>query len=240
MRDYLKTGITLMVITIIAALVLSVVYTIVEEPIANAELGAKLAAIRNVLTDADSGELLIAEESIPETASELAEFEWFPEGFTASEGIIYQAVDSQGRVESPAYKFLKDDGSEVFVAIGIAVGYGGDVKSMAAFVKDSDGVHLNGIKVLEYSQETPGLGANIANDSVQKRFYPIDSQGLQKSIKVDKDAGVTPIGDQIDIRKREDGIVTVSDVMTGATITPRAVAFSLNAISEFLEKAGVR
>ena len=75
MRDYLKTGITLMVITIIAALVLSVVYTIVEEPIANAELGAKLAAIRNVLTDADSGELLIAEESILEIVSELAEFE---------------------------------------------------------------------------------------------------------------------------------------------------------------------
>ncbi|RLL86080.1 electron transporter RnfG [Mesotoga sp. H07pep.5.4] len=240
MRDYLKTGITLMVITIIAALVLSVVYTIVEEPIANAELGAKLKAIREVLTDSDTGELLIAEDSIPETATELAEFEWLPQGFSASEGIIYRAEGNQGKVESPAYKFVKEDGTEIFIAIGIAVGYGGDVKSMAAFVKEPDGVKLNGIKVLEYSQETPGLGANIANADVQKRFYPVSKEGLDKGIRVDKDAGVTPVGDQIDARKREDGIVTVSDVMTGATITPRAVASSLNAISEFLEKAGVR
>jgi len=240
MREYLKTGITLMVITIIAALVLSVVYTVVKEPIATAELGAKLKAIREVLTDAETGELLIAAENIPETASELAEFEWFPAGFDSSEGIIYTATSSQGKVESPAYKFVKEDGSEIYVAIGIAVGYGGDVKSMAAFVSGPNGVSLNAIKVLEYSQETPGLGANIANAAVQQRFFPIASKGLDKGVRVDKDAGVTPSGDQIEIRKQEDGIVTVSDVMTGATITPRAVAFSLNAISEFLEKAGVR
>ncbi|MDD3460857.1 MAG: hypothetical protein PHW28_06135 [Mesotoga sp.] len=97
MREYLKTGITLMVITIIAALVLSVVYTVVKEPIANAELGAKLKAIREVLTDAETGELLIAAENTPETASELAEFEWFPAGFDSSEGITYTATSSQGK-----------------------------------------------------------------------------------------------------------------------------------------------
>ncbi len=32
---------------------------------------------------------------------------------------------------------------------------------------------------------------------------------------------------------------TTSDVMTGATITPRAVVTSINAMYEFLKKAGV-
>ena len=40
------------------------------------------------------------------------------------------------------------------------------------------------------------------------------------------------------MQKEEDGIVTVSDVMTGATITPRAVASSLTPSPNSLDKAG--
>ena len=61
MRDYFKTGITLMIITVIAAFALSAVYSIVKEPIANAELGARLQAIRDVLKDPSTGKSMVSD-----------------------------------------------------------------------------------------------------------------------------------------------------------------------------------
>lgn len=238
MREYLKTGITLMIITVIAALLLSVVYSIVREPITNAELGAKLKAIRDVLEDPSTRRPLVQDGKIPQTAVELATFEWSPEAIDFGEGKVYVSDDGRSRLESPAYKFVADDGRNIYVVIGSSVGYGGDVKTMAAFVVTESGLELNGIRVLEYSQETPGLGANIASIDIQNRFFPVATEGLNKGLKVNQDANVTPTGDEITLRRELDGIITVSDVMTGATITPRAVAFSINAMYQFLKKAG--
>jgi len=240
MRDYFKTGITLMIITVIAAFALSAVYSIVKEPIANAELGARLQAIRDVLKDPSTGKSMVSDEKIPSTASDLANFEWSPSGFQVEDGIIFKGEDGRGKVDSPVYRFTSDDGMEIYIAIASAVGYGGDVKTMASFISTGTGLKLNGIKVLEYSQETPGLGANIANSDIQKRFYPVEPSGLERELKVNKDAGVTPIGEEIDLKRETEGIVTVTDVMTGATITPRAVTVSINTMYQFLKKAGVK
>lgn len=239
MRDYFKTGVTLMIITVIAAFALSGVFSIVKEPIANAELGARLQAIRDVLRDPRSGESLVQIEKLPDTASELADYEWQPEDFQPEAGVLFTGADGRGRVVYPVYRFVSQDGRDIYVVMGSAVGYGGDVKTMAAFVASTRGLSLNGIKVLEYSQETPGLGANIANSKIQERFFPIDPAGLEMGLKVNKDAGQTPVGPQIDSKREMEGIVTVSDVMTGATITPRAVVVSINAMFQFLKKAGV-
>ncbi|HNR79298.1 MAG TPA: RnfABCDGE type electron transport complex subunit G [Mesotoga infera] len=240
MRDYFKTGITLMIITVIAAFALSAVYSIVKEPIANAELGARLQAIRDVLKDPSTGKSMVSDEKIPSTASDLANFEWSPSGFQVEDGIIFKGEDGRGKVDSPVYRFTSDDGMEIYIAIASAVGYGGDVKTMASFISSDTGLKLNGIKVLEYSQETPGLGANIASSDIQKRFYPVESSGLERALKVNKDAGVTPTGEEIDLKRETEGIVTVTDVMTGATITPRAVTVSINTMYQFLKKAGVK
>jgi electron transport complex protein RnfG len=97
---------------------------------------------------------------------------------------------------------------------------------------------LNSIKVIEYSQETPGLGAKISQENIQKRFYPVSNQGLSENLKVNQDANVVVSENEIKEYRNERGIIQVSDVMTGATITPRAVATSLNAMYEFLKKAG--
>jgi electron transport complex protein RnfG len=240
MRDYFKTGITLMIITVIAAFALSAVYSIVKEPIANAELGARLQAIRDVLKDPSTGKSMVSDGKIPSTASDLANFEWSPSGFQVEDGIIFKGEDGRGKVDSPVYRFTSDDGMEIYIAIASAVGYGGDVKTMASFISSDTGLKLNGIKVLEYSQETPGLGANIASSDIQKRFYPVESSGLERALKVNKDAGVTPTGEEIDLKRETEGIVTVTDVMTGATITPRAVTVSINTMYQFLKKAGVK
>ncbi len=240
MRDYFKTGITLMIITVIAAFALSAVYSIVKEPIANAELGARLQAIRDVLKDPSTGKSMVSDGKIPSTASDLANFEWSPSGFQVEDGIIFKGEDGRGKVDSPVYRFTSDDGMEIYIAIASAVGYGGDVKTMASFISTDTGLKLNGIKVLEYSQETPGLGANIASSDIQKRFYPVESSGLERALKVNKDAGVTPTGEEIDLKRETEGIVTVTDVMTGATITPRAVTVSINTMYQFLKKAGVK
>jgi len=114
------------------------------------------------------------------------------------------------------------------------------VVSVAAFLTTPQGLKLNAIKVMEYSQETPGLGANIARDDIQKRFYPIASEGLEKGLKVNKDAGIIVPSNELQRARDTEGVVQTSDVMTGATITPRAVVNSINTMYEFLKKAGVK
>jgi len=106
---------------------------------------------------------------------------------------------------------------------------------MAAFQLDktTGELSLKAIKVLDYSQETPGLGAKIADPNVQKRFFPIPETGLSNGLKVDKDAGKQGIDPE---EAKQEGVVKVSDVMTGATITPRAVVSSLNAMYKFLKE----
>jgi electron transport complex protein RnfG len=82
----------------------------------------------------------------------------------------------------------------------------------------------NAIKVLDASQETPGLGAKILEEAPQKRFYGIPQEGLEHGVVVDKDAK----------GRKGPGVVKTSDIMTGATITPRAVANAINIMYAYL------
>jgi len=168
----------------------------------------------------------------------LAKYEWTPR--PSEEGIMYSSTTWKGKVQSPAYIFETKDGKKVYVLTGQAVGYGGNVVSVAAFLTTSQGLKLNAIKVMEYSQETPGLGANITRDDIHKRFYPIASEGLEKGLKVNKDAGIIVPSNELQRARDTEGVVQTSDVMTGATITPRAVVNSINTMYEFLKKAGVK
>ena len=120
------------------------------------------------------------------------------------------------------------------------VGFGGDVVSVISIFVDrkTGDYYLNKIEVINYSQETPGLGAKINEDAVKKRFYLIPKEGLEKGLKVNKDAGVLVPENEIDEYKKR-GVVQTSDIMTGATITPRAVVNSINAAIRFLKENGV-
>lgn len=218
-KEMIKTSLILMIYTLIAGLALSVVYKLTEVRITEAEMENVIKSMELVLTD-ENGNNLVPSEEIKRKVIE--------ERKNAGKEIYTNGV---GTVVSPVYEF-KTDCATYYVLTGYAVGYGGKVITMAAFEKNEQ-LQLRAIKVLDYSQETPGLGAKIAEEEVQQRFYPIPSSGLEKGLKVDKDAGKTVTDPEV---SKSEGVVKVSDVMTGATITPRAVVNSINAMYEYLKR----
>lgn len=233
MGSFLKMGLTLMMFAIVVAILLAGVYTITEEPIALAELNVKLQSIKTVLTDPASGELLIDEKDIPVSQEALAGKIWQQ----SEEDYLYESKTFSGYCSSPAYKFLLKDGREAYIINGASVGYGGYVTLMCSFVKDGQTLEMLRLEVLDYSQETPGLGAKIAEEAVKERFSQIPQQGLSAIVKVDKDSGKSPAKTEEDAQawKRE-GIISVSDLMTGATITPRGAANAINTMYDYLQK----
>ncbi|PNR96475.1 RnfABCDGE type electron transport complex subunit G [Petrotoga olearia] len=231
MREYLKTGLILAAFMVAAGLLVSVVYNFVNPMIAQSEFNNTLSAIEEVLKDANTGEYLVS--NIPTNEEQLQNYIWQE----SQNGVLYVS-QKNAKVYSPVYKFAENN-NEIYVMTVSGVGYGGDVVSVISFIKKDDGqLALNKIEVINYSQETPGLGARISEESVKKRFSLIPESGLNSGVQVDKDAGVTVSANSIDAYK-EQGVIKTSDVMTGATITPRAVADSINAAVEFLKEEGV-
>src|SRR6056297_3419158 len=185
MGNYLKIGFTLMAFAIVVAVLLAAVYTITEEPIAIAELNVKLESIKTVLTDPVSGELLIDKNDIPETQEKLNEKIWKEN----EDKNLYESQAYNGYCASPAYKFALKDGRTAYILNGASVGYGGYVTIMCSFISNGDSMEMMRLEVLDYSQETPGLGAKIAEEPVKERFFNIPESGLEKGLVVDKDAG---------------------------------------------------
>ncbi len=217
-----KLSITLMVYTVIAGILLALVYQYTQTRIAEAELANIISSMSFLLTDENDKKIVPLDEvkkTVVEKRNEMGK-------------VIYE--DGVGTVISPVYEF-QTQGAKYYILSGYAVGYGGNVLTMAAFKLDENSgeLSLKAIKVLDYSQETPGLGAKISEPANQARFYPILESGLKAGLKVDKDAGKQNLDPE---RAKQEGIVKVSDVMTGATITPRAVVNSLNAMYKFLRE----
>ena len=230
MKEHLKTGLILAVFMLASGLLVSIVYNFVSPYLEQGDISNTLKAIEEVLKDPTSGSLIIS--SIPKDKKSLDEAVWKD----SPDGVLY--TSSKGaKVYSPSYMF-KEGSKEIYVLTVSGLGFGGEVKSILSLVKENNELKLNKIEVLDYSGETPGLGAKIAQDSVKSRFYNIPQEGLISGIRVDKDAKASISTEEIDSYK-EQGIVKTSDIMTGATITARAVADSINAAVEFLKQEGV-
>ncbi|RKX54209.1 MAG: electron transporter RnfG [Thermotoga sp.] len=235
MGEILKTALILTLVTLIAGIGLGLIYAMVKKPIEKAELNAKLKAIREVLIDPESGKLMVDDSELPKSLSELENKIWRSD----ESGIVCNCRKFKAKVYSPVYRFKGLNGEEIFILTGSSPGYGGDVVVMASFVKKADGMFENAIEILDYSQETPGLGARISESEVKKRFYGVPFSAFKKSegLKVNKDAGVMPKDKREEIEKlKRDGVIQTSDIMTGATITPRAVVNTLNCMFEWLGK----
>ncbi|PNR94636.1 RnfABCDGE type electron transport complex subunit G [Petrotoga sp. 9PWA.NaAc.5.4] len=230
MRDYIKTGFILAAFMIASALLVSVVYNFVQSTIEATEFSNVLKAVEKVLEDPITGEYLIT--NIPKDKESLDSKIWKED----PSGVLYSTSKS-AKVYSPAYKFVEGD-KEIYVLNISGVGYGGDVKAIASFVKNEDGIKLNKIEITDYSQETPGLGARIGEEQVKRRFYPIPEQGLLSGVKVDRDVGANIPQNAIEEYKNQ-GIIKTNDVMTGSTITSRAVTNAINTAVEFLKTEGV-
>ncbi|SHH21958.1 RnfABCDGE type electron transport complex subunit G [Thermosipho atlanticus] len=218
MKEILKTGFTLMVFTLIAGLALGLIYQVTKGSIDNAELQNTLKAVKFVLSE--NGKLMVSKDLIEERINK-----------TLKEKVKEVYKTDKATVLTPVLKFNTEKGL-IYVLKAYGIGYGGKVITIASFIVNNCRIDLHAIKVIEYSQETPGLGAKIAEEEAQERFYPIPYEGLKNGVKVDKDAGKTNLKPE---EAKKIGVVKISDVMTGATITPRAVANSIQAMFEYLK-----
>jgi electron transport complex protein RnfG len=219
-KETLKISLTLMIYTLVAGIALALVYQTTEQRIAEAELDNVIKSMEFLLKS-DDGTKIVDIDTIKKTVIDKR---------TDMGKELY--TDGFGTVISPVYEF-ESNSVKYYVLSGYAIGYGGKVLTMAAFKNENGELSLYKIKVLDYSQETPGLGAKIAEQNIQARFYPIPESGLKNGLKVDKDSG-KQFSDPEEAKTV--GVAKVSDVMTGATITPRAVVSSLNAMYKFLRE----
>ncbi len=216
MKEHLKMGLILLVYCAIAGLALGLVYVVTKERIAQIELSEKLQAIEQVLKD-EKGNYIV---SMSEIRSGLSKAE--------GEGTVYS--NPFGQVYAPVYRFETSSGN-IYVLSGAGIGYGGYVTVVASFIEKPEGFELYSMRVTGYANETPGLGARIGEEEVQKRFYPMPAEAIKSGVRVDKDAGATNLTPE---EAKQKGVAKVSDVMTGATITSRAVADALSVMIEYL------
>ena len=143
MKEMMKNTGILLAITIVAGLLLGLVYQITKEPIAQQEESAKTEAYKAVFAEADSFEAIVDAED--------ADLSAYLEqnGFSQSINEIMEAKDASGEVLGYAINITTPEG------------YGGDI-TFSLGVKN-DGT-LNGIEILSIG-ETAGLGMNAGAQS---------------------------------------------------------------------------
>ena len=155
MKNIIKDACILFAITLVAGILLGLVYNVTKDPIAQQNEKAKQKAYQEVIADADKFEALdgsYASDKVAETAKTV--------------------------LSASATDFSKDEVSEVVAGIkngkiiGFVVtvvahdGYGGDIQ-FAMGIQD-DGT-LNGISILSIG-ETAGLGMRANTDAFKDQF----------------------------------------------------------------------
>lgn len=174
MKEMMKNTGILLAITVIAGLLLGVVYQVTKEPIAKQEAMAKQAACQEVFEDAASFEA-VELSAADETA-------WNSEGY-GQESIdeVMMAKDSAGN----ALGYV--------ITVTTKEGYGGDIQFTMGV--RSDGT-VNGISLLSIS-ETAGLGMRadevlkpqFAGKQVEKFAYT--KSGATSENEIDAISGAT-------------------------------------------------
>ncbi len=185
MSNIIRPAAILLIICLIAAGLLGYVNSITTGPIAEQEAAAQAESMKAVLSDAaEFGESEAIEDDAPEE----------------HDNIDITTI-------TPA---LDESGEPMGYAVAVtAKGFSAGLQLM--FGVDTDGV-LTGLSVVNCSNETPGLGANAANESFYSQFA-----GMSGDIAVTKDGGQV-------------------EALTGATITSRAVSNSASRAIEYVSE----
>lgn len=145
--ESIKNTISLMLITLVAGLLLGLVYEITKEPIKAERQRAKEEAYKEVFADASSFESV--ELDSKEVESLLAK-----QGFHTAIDEVMRVMDQNGNAAGYVLTVTNHEG------------YGGDIQ-FAMGVK-ADGT-MNGISFLSIS-ETAGLGMKAVEDDFKKQF----------------------------------------------------------------------
>ena len=146
-NESVKNTISLMVITLIAGLLLGLVYEITKTPIAEEQQRAKEEAYKKVFEDADSFEAIkLSEEKTEQILSE--------NGYDVTVDEAMKVLDKSGEVAGYVLTVTDHEG------------YGGDIQFAMGVKKDGT---VNGISFLSIG-ETAGLGMKATEESFMKQF----------------------------------------------------------------------
>ncbi len=145
-RESIKNTLSLTLITVIAGLLLGLVYEVTKEPIANEKQRAKEEAYKTVFADAASFDEMQLDEEIIKNIKE--------EGYDADINEVMAALSAGG------------DAAGYVLTVTDHEGYGGDI-TFAMGVKN-DGT-LTGISFLSIG-ETAGLGMKATEDAFKEQF----------------------------------------------------------------------
>lgn len=168
MSKILKNTAILTAITLIAGLLLGVVYEVTKEPIAKSQEAAKQAAYKTVLKDADS--------------------------FTTLD-IKTDAADTDGCSIDEAAEAKKGQDTVGYVVTATSKeGYGGDIQISVGIAMDGT---IQGIEILSIS-ETAGLGMKAQDESFRDQYknkaadsFTVTKSGAAADNEIDALSGAT-------------------------------------------------
>lgn len=173
MKEMMKNTGIMVAITVIAGLLLGLVYQVTKDPIAEQEAKAKEAACQEVFQDAQSF-AMIGVEALPAG--------WNEEGY-AQESVdeVMEAKDASGELMG------------YVITVTTKEGYGGDIRFSVGVRLDGT---VNGISILSIS-ETAGLGMQaeavlkpqFAGKNVEKFAYT--KNGAAADNEIDAISGAT-------------------------------------------------
>lgn len=145
-REGIISTISLMFITLVAGLLLGVVYEITKEPIAKEQQRAKEEAYKEVFADAKNFEKLTIDE---ETGKEISK-----RGMDVTINEVMKVIDKNGTMAGYVLTITDHEG------------YGGDLQFAMGVREDGT---VNGISFLSLS-ETAGLGMKANDDAFKNQF----------------------------------------------------------------------
>lgn len=174
-NESIKNTISLMLITLIAGLLLGIVYEITKEPIAAEQQRAKEEAYKNVFADADSFEGI--DLNVEKTANDLEK-----NGYAVTVNEAVKVFDKSGNMAGYVLTITDHEG------------YGGDVQFAMGVRLDGT---VNGISFLSLS-ETAGLGMKAAEEDFMKQFagkqvesFTYTKNGASSDGEIDAISGAT-------------------------------------------------
>ena len=175
MKNILKNTLILTAITLVAGILLGLVYEITKEPIALAKEAAKKEAYQQVMADADAFDSLeLVEKAIKEV-----------EDTVESSGcIINEVVEAKANGETVGY----------VVTTTTSEGYGGEIQISVGILKDGT---VNGVAILSIG-ETAGLGMKATEEEFYGQyagknveFFTVTKTGASSDEEIDALSGAT-------------------------------------------------
>ena len=175
MKNILKNTLILTAITLVAGILLGLVYEITKEPIALAKEAAKKEAYQQVMVDADAFDSLeLVEKAIKEV-----------EDTVESSGcIINEVVEAKENGETVGY----------VVTTTTSEGYGGEIQISVGILKDGT---VNGVAILSIG-ETAGLGMKATEEEFYGQyagknveFFTVTKTGASSDEEIDALSGAT-------------------------------------------------